>query len=67
MRRSESLGLGRPAMAVRDLGAEAVADDDVDFAARMQALTEALGEQMAKGAEQDQLIRQKLAGLGYEF
>ena len=51
----------------RYVGAEAVADDDVDFAARMQALTEALGEQMAKGAEQDQLIRQKLAGLGYEF
>jgi len=26
-----------------------------------------LGEQMAKGAELDQLIRQKLGGLGYEF
>lgn len=24
-------------------------------------------EQMAKGAELDQLIRQKLGGLGYEF
>ena len=51
----------------RYVGAEAVADDDVDFAARMQALTEALGEQMAKGAELDQLIRQKLGGLGYEL
>ncbi len=30
-------------------------------------LTEKLGEQMAKGAELDQLIRQKLGGLGYEF
>ena len=25
------------------------------------------GAQMAKGAELDQLIRQKLGGLGYEF
>jgi hypothetical protein len=30
-------------------------------------LTEKLDEQMAKGAELDQLIRQKLGGLGYEF
>lgn len=28
---------------------------------------QALAEQMAKGAELDQLIRQKLGGLGYEF
>lgn len=26
-----------------------------------------LGEQMARGAELDQLIRQRLGGLGYEF
>jgi type I restriction enzyme M protein len=37
------------------------------FANKMQILTEKLGEQMAKGAELDQLIRQKLRGLGYEF
>ena len=37
------------------------------FAEKMQKLTETLGEQMAKGAELDQLIRQKLGGLGYEF
>jgi type I restriction enzyme M protein len=30
-------------------------------------LTEKLGEQMARGAELDALIRQKLEGLGYEF
>jgi type I restriction enzyme M protein len=30
-------------------------------------LTEKLGEQMAKGAELDAVIRQKLGGLGYEF
>jgi len=34
---------------------------------KMQKLTEKLGEQMAKGAELDALIRQKLQGLGYEF
>ena len=33
----------------------------------MQQLTEKLGEQMAKGAELDLLIRRKLGGLGYEF
>mgnify|MGYP006206467231 CR=1 FL=1 len=33
----------------------------------MLKLTEKLGEQMAKGAELDALIRQKLGGLGYEF
>ena len=33
----------------------------------VQTLTAKLGEQMAKGAELDALIRQKLGGLGYEF
>jgi type I restriction enzyme M protein len=33
----------------------------------MQKLTEKLGEQMTKGAELDELIRQKLGGLGYDF
>ena len=51
----------------RYVGAEAVEDDDDDFAAKMQALTEKLGEQMAKGAELDVVIRHKLGGLGYEF
>ncbi|PTD95832.1 class I SAM-dependent DNA methyltransferase [Pseudothauera lacus] len=51
----------------RYVGAEAVEDDDEAFADKMQALTEKLGEQMAKGAELDALIRQKLGGLGYEF
>jgi len=51
----------------RYVGAEAVEDDDEVFADKMQKLTEKLGEQMAKGAELDQLIRQKLGGLGYEF
>jgi type I restriction enzyme M protein len=51
----------------RYVGAKEVEDDDVAFADKMQMLTEKLGEQMAKGAELDQLIRQKLGGLGYEF
>jgi type I restriction enzyme M protein len=51
----------------RYVGAEEVEDDDEAFAEKMQKLTEKLGEQMAKGTELDQLIRQKLGGLGYEF
>jgi type I restriction enzyme M protein len=51
----------------RYVGAEAVENDDEDFADKMQKLTEQLGEQMAKGAELDLLIRQKLGRLGYEF
>jgi len=51
----------------RYVGAKEVEDNDEDFATKMQQLTEKLGEQMAKGAELDQLIRRKLGGLGYEF
>ena len=51
----------------RYVGAEAVEDNDADFASKMQVLTEKLGEQMAKGAELDAVIRAKLGGLGYEF
>ena len=51
----------------RYVGAEEVENDDEAFADKMQILTEKLGEQMAKGAELDALIRQKLGGLGYEF
>ncbi|AVJ26945.1 type I restriction-modification system subunit M [Achromobacter spanius] len=51
----------------RYVGAAEVEDDDEAFAEKMQKLTEKLGEQMAKGAELDALIRQRLGGLGYEF
>lgn len=51
----------------RYVGAEEVEDDDEAFAEKMQKLTRQLGEQMAKGAELDALIRQKLGGLGYEL
>ncbi|AOJ08260.1 type I restriction-modification system subunit M [Burkholderia mayonis] len=51
----------------RYVGAEDVEDDDEAFAEKMQRLTEKLGEQMAKGAELDQLIRQRLGELGYDF
>ena len=49
----------------RYVGAEAVENDDEVFAEKMQKLTETLGEQMAKGAELDQLIRKNLEGLGF--
>ena len=51
----------------RYVGAEAVEDDDEAFDDKMRKLIEKLGEQMAKGAELDALIRHKLGGLGYEF
>ena len=51
----------------RYVGAEAVEDNDADFATKMQTLTDKLGEQMAKGTELDAVIRAKLGGLGYEF
>jgi type I restriction enzyme M protein len=51
----------------RYVGAEEVEDNDEAFADKMQTLTAKLGEQMAKGAELDAMIRQKLGGLGYEF
>ena len=51
----------------RYVGSEAAEDDGEGFEAKMQALTEKLGEQMAKGAELDAVIRQKLGELGYEF
>jgi type I restriction enzyme M protein len=51
----------------RYVGAVEVADDDEAFAEKMQKLTEKLGEQMARGAELDELIRQKLGSLGYAF
>ncbi|MEE4666617.1 class I SAM-dependent DNA methyltransferase [Pseudomonas alliivorans] len=51
----------------RYVGAVAVEDDNEVFADKMQELTALLGEQLAKGSEIDQLIRHKLAGLGYEF
>ena len=44
-----------------------VEDGDEAFAEKMERLTGVLDEQMAKGAELDGLIRQKLGGLGYEF
>ena len=49
----------------RYVGAEAVEDDDEAFAEKMERLTALLSEQMAKGAELDTVIRQKLGALGY--
>ncbi len=64
---AEIAGHGHVLTPGRYVGAEEVEDDDEAFAEKMQKLTEKLGEQMAKGAELDQLIRQKLGGLGYDF
>jgi type I restriction enzyme M protein len=49
----------------RYVGAEAVEDDDEVFAEKMERLTALLSEQMAKGAELDAVIREKLGALGY--
>jgi type I restriction enzyme M protein len=38
-------------------------DDDEDFADKMERLTSQLAEQMAKGAELDVVIREKLGAL----
>jgi type I restriction enzyme M protein len=51
----------------RYVGAEEVEDDDEAFADKMQKLTKKLGEQMAKGADVDVVIKKKLRSLGYEF
>jgi type I restriction enzyme M protein len=51
----------------RYVGAEEVEDDDEAFNDKMQKLTQKLGEQMAKGADLDAMIKQKLGSLGYEL
>ena len=48
----------------RYVGAEAVEDEDEAFGEKMLKLTETLGEQMAKGAELDQLIKAKTRRAG---
>ena len=49
----------------RYVGAVVEDDDDEDFADKMERLTSQLAEQMAKGAELDVVIREKLGALGY--
>lgn len=49
----------------RYVGAEATDDDDEAFNEKMERLTAQLAEQMAKGAEMDAVIREKLGGMGY--
>lgn len=49
----------------RYVGAEEAEDDDEAFDEKMERLTTQLAEQMAKGAELDALIREKLAECGY--
>ena len=49
----------------RYVGAEAAEDDGEAFNDKMERLTAQLAEQMAKGAELDAVIRERLGGLGY--
>ena len=49
----------------RYVGAVAEDDDDEAFAEKMERLTAQLDEQMAKGAELDAVIREKLGAMGY--
>jgi type I restriction enzyme M protein len=49
----------------RYVGAEAAEDDDEAFNEKMERLTAQLAEQMAKGAELDAVIREKLGAMGY--
>ncbi len=49
----------------RYVGAEAANDDDEAFSEKMEWLTAQLAEQMAKGAELDEVIRGKLGAMGY--
>ncbi|WP_296872968.1 class I SAM-dependent DNA methyltransferase [Tibeticola sp.] len=49
----------------RYVGAEETEDDDEAFNEKMERLTAQLAEQMARGAELDAVIRERLAGMGY--
>ena len=49
----------------RYVGAQIEEDDDEAFNEKMERLTAQLAEQMAKGAELDGVIREKLGALGY--
>ncbi|MEZ2349551.1 type I restriction-modification system subunit M [Caballeronia sp. RCC_10] len=49
----------------RYVGTVEIEDDDEAFNDKMERLTTELAEQMAKGAELDVVIREKLGGLGY--
>ena len=47
------------------MGAVVEEEDDEAFAEKMERLTAELAEQMAKGAELDAVIRERLGALGY--
>ena len=49
----------------RYVGAEAAEDDDEVFGEKMERMTAQLAEQLAKGAELDAVIREKLGAFGY--
>lgn len=49
----------------RYVGSEAAEDDDEAFSERMERLTMLLAEQIAKGAQLDAAVRERLGALGY--
>jgi len=49
----------------RYVGAEEIDDDDEAFNDKMERLTAQLAEQMARGAELDAVIQERLGVLGY--
>jgi type I restriction enzyme M protein len=62
---SEIAGHGHVLTPGRYVGAEEADDDDEAFNEKMERLTAQLAEQMAKGAELDAVIREKLGAMGY--
>ena len=51
----------------RYVGTEEVEDDGIPFAYKMGELTTTLGEQFKESARLEAMIKENLAGLGYEF
>ena len=51
----------------RYVGTEEVEDDGVPFAEKMSELTKTLSEQFKESARLEAMIKENLAGLGYEF
>ncbi|MCD8476901.1 MAG: N-6 DNA methylase [Sulfurospirillum sp.] len=51
----------------RYVGTEDIEDDGIPFAHKMGELTNTLGEQFKESARLETMIKENLAGLGYEF
>jgi type I restriction enzyme M protein len=51
----------------RYVGTEEVEDDGIPFKEKMDELTQTLSEQFKESAKLEKMIKENLAGLGYEF